>query len=205
MERSYQAPETLLSALIDNEVLDMAVHIINFTAPINSATCGKLIEKASLAAQQQATRLVINLATMGGECSYGFSLYNFLLTLPMPVHTHNLGTIESMGNVIFMAGEHRTASPHSKFLFHPFHWHLSGAVDHSRMSEYTMSLDYDMHLYCRILAERTQGAQETLETEKYLTAAPRILDPQQALACGVIHAIDAPLLKEDNVSHCVHN
>ncbi|WP_295473390.1 ATP-dependent Clp protease proteolytic subunit [uncultured Pseudomonas sp.] len=183
----------------------MAIHIIHFTAPINSATCGQLIDKASQAAQQNAERLVLNIATMGGECSYGFTLYNFLLSLPMPVHTHNLGTVESMGNVIFLAGEHRTACPHSKFLFHPFHWHLNGAVDHSRMSEYAMSLDFDMHLYCRIVAERTQGAQEPLETEKYLTAAPRILEPEQALLCGVIHEVQSPLQKGEYVTHCVHS
>lgn len=183
----------------------MATHVINFTAPVNSTTCGQLIEKASLAAQQQASSLILNIATMGGECSYGFTLYNFLLTLPMPVHTHNLGTVESMGNIIFLAGERRTACPHSKFLFHPFHWHLNGAVDHSRMSEYAMSLDHDMHLYCRIVAERTQGAAQALETEKYLTAAPRILEPDQALECGVIHAVESPGLSGEFVTHCVHS
>ena len=77
---------------------------------------------------------------MGGECSYGFSLYNFLVSLPVPVKTHNLGTVESMGNIIFLAGELRTACHYSKFLFHPFHWTLNGAVDHVRMSDYAMSL-----------------------------------------------------------------
>ena len=44
-------------------------------------------------------------------------------------------------------------SAHSKFLFRPFHWTLHGAVDHARMAEYVMSLDYDLELYARIVAE----------------------------------------------------
>ncbi|KPA99199.1 ATP-dependent Clp protease proteolytic subunit [Pseudomonas asplenii] len=183
----------------------MPLHIINFTGPITASTCSQLIDKASAAVQQDASELVLNIATMGGECSYGFTLYNFLLSLPIPLHTHNLGTVESMGNIIFLAGERRTACQYSKFLFHPFHWHVQGAVDHSRMSEYAMSLDYDLQLYVRIVAERTHGAIEKLETEKYLIAAPRIIDPQQAIAAGLIHAIDLPIIKSDSVSSFIYS
>lgn len=183
----------------------MTVHIINFTGPINASTCGQLIAQSSLAVQQAASGLIINLATMGGECSYGFTMYNFLLTLPIPVHTHNLGTVESMGNIVFLAGHRRTACLHTKFLFHPFHWHLQGSVDHARMSEYAMSLDYDLQLYSRIVAERTTGAREPLEIEKYLTAAPRILDPKQALECGIIHAVEAPEMAAESVSHSIYS
>jgi ATP-dependent protease ClpP protease subunit len=70
----------------------MPIHVINFTGPINASTCAQLIEKASVAVQQDAQCLIVNIATMGGECSYGFTMYNFLLSLPIPVHTHNLGT-----------------------------------------------------------------------------------------------------------------
>lgn len=183
----------------------MTLHIINFTGPINASTCGQLIEKTSLAIQREASELTLNIATMGGECSYGFTLYNFLVALPIPVHTHNLGTVESMGNIVFLAGQHRTACLHSKFLFHPFHWHLHGSVDHSRMSEYAMSLDYDLQLYSRIVAERTRQAGEALETEKYLTAAPRILDPTQALATGIIHAIEPVRLQGEFVIHGIYS
>lgn len=183
----------------------MTTHLINFTASINSSTCGQLIEKCSNAVQQNASQLIINIATMGGECSYGFTMYNFLLTLPVAVHTHNLGTVESMGNIVFLAGQRRTASPLSKFLFHPFHWHLNGSVDHARMAEYAMSLDYDLQLYARVVAERTVDAKEGLETEKYLIAAPRILDPQQALAAGMIHAIEPPKMDGSFVCSSIHS
>lgn len=183
----------------------MANHIINFTGPINSATCGLFIERCTSAIQQGASQLTIKIATMGGECSYGFTLYNFLQSLPVPVHTHNLGTVESMGNIIFLAGEHRTACQYSKFLFHPFHWSLHGSVDHSRMSEYAMSLDYDLFLYARIVEERTAGAAEALEIKKYLIASPRILNPEEALATGMIHAIDDLPMPADSHNWCVHS
>lgn len=182
----------------------MARHIIHFTGPINSSTCGNLITTCSRALQQGAELLQLNIATMGGECSYGFTLYNFLLGQPVPVHTHNLGTVESMGNILFLAGSHRTACQYSKFLFHPFHWTLHGSVDHSRMAEYAMSLDYDLRLYAEIVAERTQGSAEDLDVVRYLMAYPRILGPREALASGMIHAIDELPVAADVVQWSVH-
>ena len=182
----------------------MARHIIHYTGPINSATCGNLINTCSKALQQGAELLQINIATMGGECSYGFTLYNFLRSLPVPVHTHNLGTVESMGNIIFLAGSHRTACVLSKFLFHPFHWTLHGSVDHARMAEYAMSLDYDLRLYEQIVAERTEGASETLDVPRYLMAYPRILGPEEALRCGLIQAIDDLPIAADGTQWSVH-
>ncbi|MDH1265224.1 ATP-dependent Clp protease proteolytic subunit [Pseudomonas sp. GD03944] len=182
----------------------MSSHVIHFTAPINSASCGKLIDYCSQAVQQGAEELVIKIATMGGECSYGFSLYNFIASLPIPVHTHNLGTVESMGNIIFLAGSRRSACEHSKFLFHPFHWHLNGSVDHARMLEYAMSLDYDLHLYARIVAERTANATEPLDVLEYLKASPRILDAQEALMTGLVHEVVSLDVNPGAVTWCVH-
>ncbi|MDF2489026.1 MAG: Clp protease [Pseudomonas sp.] len=182
----------------------MARHIIHFTGPINSSTCGNLINTCTRALQQGAERLQVNVATMGGECSYGFTLYNFLRSLPVQVDTHNLGTVESMGNIIFLAGQHRTACTYSKFLFHPFHWTLHGSVDHARMAEYAMSLDYDLRLYAEIVEERTQGAAEALDIPRCLMAYPRILGPREALDSGMIHSIDELPIPADACQWSVH-
>ena len=179
----------------------MARHIIHFTGPINSSTCGNLISTCSRALQQGAEVLQLNIATMGGECSYGFTLYNFLRALPVEVHTHNLGTVESMGNILFLAGERRTACSFSKFLFHPFHWTLHGSVDHSRMAEYAMSLDYDLRLYAQIVTERTA---EVLDVPRYLMAYPRILGPREAMENGLIDAIDEMPIGVEAVQWSVH-
>ncbi len=182
----------------------MARHVIHYTGPINSSTCGNLINTCSRAIDKGADLLQLNIATMGGECSYGFTLYNYLRALPITVHTHNLGTVESMGNILFLAGEYRTACRYSKFLFHPFHWTLHGSVDHSRMAEYAMSLDYDLRLYAEIVAERTEGAHERLDVARYLMASPRILGPEEAVGSGMIHAVDELPLEKDTCQWSVH-
>lgn len=183
----------------------MSKHIIHFTGPINSSTCGNLIDTCARALQQGAGHLQLNIATMGGDCAYGFTLYNYLLALPIPVDTHNLGTVESMGNILFLAGARRTACPLSKFLFHPFHWSLNGTVDHARMSEYAMSLDYDLRLYEQIVNERTQGAAERLDIARYLMAHPRIVGAEEAIACGLIERVDPMPIAESSCQWTVHS
>jgi ATP-dependent protease ClpP protease subunit len=68
-----------------------------------------------------------------------------------------------------------------------------------------MSLDYDLDLYARIVAERTADAREKLETETYLIAAPRIIDPQQALVCGLIQAIEPTLIDALSITSTIHS
>ncbi|QJD59713.1 Clp protease [Pseudomonas sp. gcc21] len=182
----------------------MTSYVVHFTGPINSSTTGQLIRKCSDAVNNEASELIIKIATMGGECSYGFSLYNFLISLPIPVHTHNLGTVESMGNILYLTGERRTACKHSKFLFHPFHWTLHGSIDHSRMAEYAMSMDYDLQLYVDIVRERTEGTGDSLDTLSYLTAAPRILNPGEAIATGLVHEIDELPAPQGATICCIH-
>lgn len=183
----------------------MTTHVIHFTAPINSNTCGQLIDCCTRSLQQGASEIVLKIATMGGECSYGFSLYNFLISLPIPVTTHNLGTVESMGNIIFLAGSRRTACAYSKFLFHPFHWNLNGSVDHARMAEYAMSLDYDMHLYRAIVEERTRSAAQPLDILGCLTASPRIVNAEEALAAGLIDEVDCLTADASTVQCAIHS
>lgn len=165
-------------------------HIIHFTGPINSSTCGNLINTCAKVLQQEAEELRINIADHGRGMQLRLYPVQLPARVPVPIHTHNLGTVESMGNILFLAGERRSASAHSKFLFHPFHWTLHGAVDHARMAEYAMSLDYDLELYARIVAENTRDAPERLDIPSYLMAYPRILGPEDALACGLIHTVD---------------
>ncbi|MNH36972.1 hypothetical protein D3C79_978220 [compost metagenome] len=67
-----------------------------------------------------------------------------------------------------------------------------------------MSLDYDLRLYAQIVTERTAGSAEALDVQRYLMAYPRILDPQEALKSGLIHAIDEMPIEAQVTQWSVH-
>lgn len=73
---------------------------------------------ANIIATEQPTHLYFLLSSQGGCVVSGVTLYNFLKSLPLKVTMHNMGAIDSIATVIFLAGEERFASPHSSFLFH---------------------------------------------------------------------------------------
>ncbi|MFH1792609.1 MAG: ATP-dependent Clp protease proteolytic subunit [Patescibacteria group bacterium] len=58
------------------------------------------------------------ISSNGGDVDSGIALYNYLKALPIKIVMHNIGSIDSIANVIFVAGEERYASPHTSFLFH---------------------------------------------------------------------------------------
>jgi ATP-dependent Clp protease, protease subunit len=62
--------------------------------------------------------LYILFSTTGGDVSAGFVLYNYLRALPLKVIMHNVGSVDSIGNVIFMAAEERYVSANGTFLIH---------------------------------------------------------------------------------------
>src|SRR6185437_16671946 len=65
-----------------------------------------------------ALSITLCLSSNGGSTEQAFYAYEILRAMPVQIHTVNLGIVHSAANIIFMAGENRTASPESYFLFH---------------------------------------------------------------------------------------
>ncbi len=52
-------------------------------------------------------------------------LYSFIKTLHVAVHMSNPRNTASIGNVVYQAGEKRTACKDSSFIFHEMGWDLT--------------------------------------------------------------------------------
>lgn len=171
------------------------LHVIHFSGPINPATASQLQSATLGAISQGAAELRYHVSTDGGSTMYGFALYNLIRSLPIPVTMHNIGSVESMGNILFLAADRRLAAPHSRFLLHPLNWGFTGGnVDHARLTEHAACLDNDFDRYVEIFNERTKGASEPLDICSCLKNTSRVLTPEDATAAGLIHAIEAPAM-----------
>ncbi len=96
----------------------MTVHYVSFSAEINPTTTENLIAVLAQLCNQQACEVHLLLSTPGGSVMHGFTIYNVLRALPIKLVTHNVGNVDSIGNVIFLAGQERYACPNSMFMFH---------------------------------------------------------------------------------------
>ena len=182
----------------------MSLHIVHFIGPINHTSACTIRNLCLQAMQSGASEIALHMSTEGGNMTAGFALHFFLKSLPIPLITHNMGSIESVGVVIFLAGSRRYACPRTRFLVHPLHWGFGNlvAADHSRVSEWRECLDFDAERYACIFEEATSNAGVKDEIRSHLLGKARIFDAAQALEAGIIHeAVQARLPEVGETSH----
>jgi ATP-dependent protease ClpP protease subunit len=182
----------------------MSLHIVHFIGPISHNTVCTVRNLCLQALQNGASEIELHISTEGGNMTAGFALYFFLKSLPIPLTTHNVGSIESIGVPIFLAGQKRYACPGTRFLVHPLHWGFGNlvAADHSRVSEWRECLDFDAERYARIYDEATRDAVVKTDVRSALFGNARIFDAEQAVAAGLVHkAIQARLPEYGVTSH----
>ena len=182
----------------------MSLHIVHFIGPITHGSVCTVRNLCLQALQNGASEIELHMSTEGGNMTAGFALYFFLKSLPLPLVTHNIGSVESVGVVIFLAGQRRYACPGTRFLIHPLHWGFGNlvAADHSRVSEWRDCLDFDAERYATIFEEATQaaGVQDDVRTNLFGNA--RIYNAEQAVAAGIVHqAVQARLPECGPTSH----
>jgi ATP-dependent Clp protease protease subunit len=183
----------------------MTTHVVHFSAPINLATAQGLREVCLNALHGGATDLRIHFACGGGLNFHGFELFHLIRSFPVPVTLHNVGNVESMGVLVFLAGARRLACAESRFLVHPLHWGFEkGGVDISRLTEYAARLNDDVKRYASIFAASTKGAKRPIDITSNLSHSHRILTASEALDCGIVHEIAEAALPPESIKWWVN-
>lgn len=104
------------------------------------------------------------LSSNGGHVDAGITLYNHLRSIPQKIIMHNMGSIDSIATVVFMAGDERYAQPNSTFLFHGVELTTGGplSLSRSKIIELVSSIDADQQKIIGILTERTTVTRKEL-------------------------------------------
>ena len=91
---------------------------ISFSAEVNQDTAENLMGVFAQRLNQGTKDFYLLLSSPGGNVINGVTIYNFLKSLPINLTTHNIGIVDSIANVVFLAGKTRYAVKNSSFLFH---------------------------------------------------------------------------------------
>ena len=94
------------------------IHYLSFSAEINQITTEQLLAAVSNLASQGTQEIHLLLSTTGGIVNCGISIYNTLRALPCKIVTYNVANVDSIGIVVFLAGEERFACQSATFGFH---------------------------------------------------------------------------------------
>jgi ATP-dependent protease ClpP protease subunit len=140
---------------------------INFIAEINDKTTSLLLYILTEQLRAGVNSFRINISSGGGLVNYSVSIFNFLNGLTnITIHTHNLGQIDSGANLIFLAGQKRTASKASTFLLHPPQMNFQGqgllGFSIETLRERLNSLEKDQHKMAEIISSKINRSTEDI-------------------------------------------
>ncbi|HGF5613379.1 MULTISPECIES: ATP-dependent Clp protease proteolytic subunit [Klebsiella pneumoniae complex] len=180
------------------------IHTVHFMTDVTVASVSSLMDvclKAISSPNQPASEIRIYISSKGGDTVAGFTAYNFLKSLPVKVKTHNLSNVESIANVIFMAGSERFANPLSRFLLHPLHWGFAAPqADHLRLREWAACLDDDLQRFVQVMNIEALAVapDEQIDWANLITSAT-IIDPGRATELGIIQNVEAATIPTDSI------
>ncbi|HXN39906.1 MAG TPA: ATP-dependent Clp protease proteolytic subunit [Solirubrobacteraceae bacterium] len=157
-------------------------------AEINPNTAESLIATMADIANKGVLRVTLLLSTPGGAVPKGIAVYNSLRAMPFELITHNVGNVDSVGNVVFLAGNQRFACPHSTFMFHGVAWHATDGEQLTRgvLKERTEGLLADEKRIGAIIRERTKMRATDVDA---LFNEAKTKDATDAVSGGIVHEI----------------
>ena len=161
---------------------------ISFSAEIIPQTMEALLRVCAELANNGVQTVYLLISTPGGSVMNGLNAYNILRAMPFQLITHNVGNVDSIGNVVFLAGEQRYACPNTTFMFHG----VGAPVQRDeRLVERTLqerldSLQADQRRIAEVISQRSRLTIDNVEA-MFLEAKTK--DPAWANEVGIIDEI----------------
>ena len=167
--------------------------VIKFFAPVIDTTINALMDVIDQKMKQGATQFIILISSPGGSVLHGLSAYNYLKGLPVEVTTHNFGSVDSIGVVLFCGGSKRLSVPQARFLLHG----VSAAFQNERLEEKQLEerlkgLRIDIENIAKIIAANTG---KTVQDVTNAMLERTTLNPDEAKAWGLVHEIKSELFE----------
>ncbi len=169
---------------------------IRFLAPVDGNSINTLLSTVDQKFREGAKEFTLLISTPGGTVFHGLSAYNFLKGMPARIVTHNFGSVDSIGVVLYCAGSERRSVPHARFLLHGVStsFQQGERLEEKQLEERLKSLQIDLRNIGRVVAANTGKT----EAEVYQAMLDRTtLDPDQAKTWGLVHEIRTELVEED--------
>ncbi len=165
------------------------IEYLSFSAEINQQTTEGLLSKCCDLSSGGVKTISIALSTTGGDVQCGINIYNVLRGLPCEIVMHNVSAVNSVGVVVFCAGDKRYANEHTSFLFHGVGFNLQNAtlrLDEKFLMERLESVRSDQARLAGIISENTSIPTEEANN---LFLRQGMKTPAEALECGLIQGV----------------
>jgi len=166
-------------------------------------TTNALMEVIDARMRSGTKRFTILISSPGGSVFHGLSAYNYLKGLPADVVTHNFGSVDSIGVVLYCAGSRRLAVPQSRFLLHGVSHNIPEKVslEEKQLEERLKGLKIDVENIAKVIAANT-GKSDGDVRDAMLDRTT--LNPEEAKRWGLVHEINANLFEAGSEVFSIH-
>jgi ATP-dependent Clp protease protease subunit len=167
---------------------------VKFFAPVMEDSINTLMQVIDKKISQGAKKMGLLISTPGGDVFHGLSAYNYLKGVPLEITTHNFGSADSIGVVLYCAGTKRLSVPHARFLLHGVMCNFQGPVslEEKQLEERLKGLQIDMGNVASIIADTINKDKQAVLNDMLNRTT---LYPEQAIAYGLVHEIRSQLFE----------
>ena len=166
--------------------------VIKFFAPVNDGTINALMKAVDEKMRQGASEFIVLISSPGGSVFHGLSAYNYLKGIPAAISTHNFGSVDSIGVILYCAGSRRYCVPQARFLLHGVSAGFpEGAnLEEKQLEERLKGLKIDIENIAKVVAANTGKSVQDV-TQAMLDRTT--LNPEEAKGWGLVTEIKADL------------
>jgi ATP-dependent Clp protease protease subunit len=167
--------------------------VIKFFAPVADVTINALMDAIDSKMKQGITQFIILISSPGGSVLHGLSAYNYLKGLPVTITTHNFGSVDSIGVVVFCGGSKRFSVPQARFLLHGVSANFQKErLEEKQLEERLKGLKIDVENIAKVIAANTgRSVQDVTNAMLERTT----LNPEEAKEWGLVDDIKVKLFE----------
>lgn len=166
--------------------------VIKFFAPVMDATINAFMQAVDQRLGAGQRDFIILISSPGGSVFHGLSAYNYLKGLPADISTHNFGSVDSIGVILYCAGRRRFCVPQARFLLHGVSagFPQGANLEEKQLEERLKGLKIDIENIAKVVAANTgKSVQEVTQAMLDRTT----LNPEEAQGWGLVHEIKTEL------------
>ncbi len=170
--------------------------VIKFFGPVIEVTINALMNVIDQKMKEGVTQFILLISSPGGNVFHGLSAYNYLKGLPVTVTTHNFGSVDSIGVVLFCGGDKRLSVPQARFLLHGVSAGFQNIrLEEKQLEERLKGLRIDIENIAKVIAANTgKSVQDVTSAMLERTT----LNPDEAKEWGLVHEIKSALFEADS-------
>lgn len=166
--------------------------VIKFLAPVIDVTTNQLMEIVDQKMRQGQRQFILLISCPGGSVFHGLSSYNYLKGLPAEITTHNFGSVDSIGVILFCGGSKRVSVPQARFLLHSVtsNFQQNMSLEEKQLEERLKSLRIDTENIAKVISTTTGKPVGDVTTAMQDRTT---LNPEEAIEWGLVHEIKVDL------------